>query len=244
MRFDNQDMDTIQLPNTNFTFSAVKPEKLGATEYTLVTIVMDKSGSLGGFENDLLEMVKKVAEACQKSPRADNILLRFVTFANRVHEEHGFIDVLTIDLKDYAAFNCNGGTALVDASYSAIEATAKYSKILLDQDYSVNSILYIITDGDDNGSVHGFNDLKKSIEDVQKSELVNSMTTILIGLNTSECGGYLETFKDSSGITHYLDMGDVTASKLGKLGGFISKSISSQSQSLQTGQQASIDLTF
>jgi hypothetical protein len=37
----------------NFTFSGTRIDSLGATEYTLVTIAIDVTGSVHGLENDI-----------------------------------------------------------------------------------------------------------------------------------------------------------------------------------------------
>jgi hypothetical protein len=57
----------------SFQFSAIRPEDLGATEYTLVTIVVDITGSIADFADELLKSVKAIIEACKKSPRAENL---------------------------------------------------------------------------------------------------------------------------------------------------------------------------
>lgn len=42
--------DTLESSIQGFTFSAVRPDALGAVEYTLVTLVLDKTGSVTGFK--------------------------------------------------------------------------------------------------------------------------------------------------------------------------------------------------
>ena len=49
----------------NFSFSAVRIENLGATEYTLGTLVIDITGSVANFADELLEMLKKIVDACK-----------------------------------------------------------------------------------------------------------------------------------------------------------------------------------
>ena len=69
--------------------------------------------------------------------------------------------------------------------------------------------------------------------------------TDLIGINTKECGTALENFKERAELSQYIDMGDVTEGKLLKLGGFISQSISAQSQTVGSGQPSQpVPLTF
>ena len=51
---DANTMQTTQI--ANFAFSGVRPDKLGSTEFTLVTLVIDKTGSVSGFGKQLLAM--------------------------------------------------------------------------------------------------------------------------------------------------------------------------------------------
>lgn len=239
------DTDVKQIPGSSFQYSAIRPEKLGATEYTLVTIVVDKTGSVYEFSDELLEMVKEVIKACQKNPRSENLMVRLIQFNENIDEVHGFIPLVDINADDYDPINCGGCTALFDASYSAIGANNDYAKVLIDQDFEVNGAIYIITDGADNDSTYSANDVAKLMLDSHKQEIIESLITVLIGINTSECGRELQAFKDQAKLTHYVDMGDVTSGKLAKLGGWISKSISNQSQSLGTGGPSKVsNLTF
>lgn len=239
------DVDIKQIPGSSFEYSAIRPEKLGASEYTLVTIAVDKSASVHSFADDLLEMVKQVIAACQKNPRAENLMVRLVAFNSSIEEIHGFIPLMDIDPDQYTSIYPNSSTTLYDTAFSVIEATTDYAKILVDQDFEVNGAVYIITDGEDVSSTYGKDAVKKAIDNSRKQEIIESLITVLIGINTQECGSSLQAFKDNSGLDQYIDMGDVTAGKLAKLGGWISKSVSSQSQSLGTGGPSqTTSLTF
>lgn len=222
--------------NLSLVYSGVRPEDLGATQYTLVTIVCDKTGSLSGFENDLMQSIKTAITACKKSPRAENLLIRFTTFNNSVTEEHGFKLLSQIDVdNDYKLLNCDGMTALYDASYEGVGATLEYAKTLVDQDFDCNGIVFIITDGADNKSVNNVADVNRIIGSAVKEEKIESLLTILVGINDGQCKQYLDDFKDKAGITQFVSVGEITPGKLAKLAAFVSKSVSSQSQSLGTG---------
>jgi len=237
---DNNNRDIISIPNSSFEFSAVKPDLLESPEYTLTSIAVDTSGSVNAFANSLLEMQKAAIKGCKKSPREENILLRLTQFNSQLNEIHGFVELPKVDPDAYPSISCGGGTALYDATYEAIAATLNYSKSLINQDYSVNSIVYIITDGDDNDSRVTPAMIKKLIEDAVYSEIAKSMVTVLIGINADQYQSKHLAFQKEAGLTHYINIGDVTPSKLAKLGGFISKSVSSQSVSLQTGTNVDI----
>jgi len=230
---------------SNYKFSAVKLDSLGASEYTLVTIVVDRSSSLYGYDRDLEKMIKESVDSCKKSGRVENLLIRLVSFNQQESEEHGFKLLNTIDLVDYDnLIKTSGSTRLFDSAYHAIEATAEYAKIMAKQDYFSNAIIFVITDGDDNSSTYGPGQIKTLLEKVRQSEDLESIAVVLVGMNgEAYVQQYLDDFKKDAELDEYIDMGDVSASKLAKLAGYISRSISSTSQALGGGGK-STSLSF
>ena len=223
-----------------FKFSGIRTEHLGATEYTLVTIAVDETGSVGGFANELRESLIAAVEACQKSPRSDNLLMRVIKFSsmfpNGIEEIHGFKPLAEIDArKDYPDFVPGGMTPLCDACYSAIGAMNVYGQKLVDDEFGVNAIAFVITDGGENASVATMEMVRKEAERAVTGEIVESMVSVLIGINASDCKVMLEDFQRKAGLTQYIDAGEATKGKLAKLADFVSRSVSSQSQALGTG---------
>lgn len=243
----NNEMESIQLPGPgNFQFSRIRPDLLEETEYTLVTLVTDITGSVENFSDELLKMKKEIIKSCNKHPRKENLLIRDILFNSRVgvKEVHGFKPLSMIDPdNDYKSLDCDSLTNLFDATYTSIEATLLEAKNLIDQDYGCNGAIFIITDGEDNESSYTKNQIKNLIESSSKAENIESLISVLIGVNSIGCKSFLEEFKNDSGLTQYIDIGDVTPNKLAKLAKFISESISSQSQALGSGS-ASQPLTF
>ena len=231
-------MDVHNIPGGGtFQFSAVKMDNLGATEYTLVTVAMDTSGSLQGFEQELKKTIGSIVDACKKSPRAENLMLRYIQFNSDLSEVHGFKLLSTINAADYEAPRPYGRTALHDATYSSIGATLTYAKKLIEQDFNCNGICFIITDGLDNESKTSPTMIADMAKKAKIGEDIESLITVLIGINTqdAEVKRELPVFSQEAQLTQYVDAGDATAGKLAKLAAFVSKSISSQSQALGTG---------
>ncbi len=232
-------MEDGKIPGGNFTFSAIRTEHLGASEYTLVTIAVDITGSVDGFEDQLRQCLITAVNSCKKSPRSDNLLIRVILFSSSlqggIKELHGFKPLAEINPDDYENFNPGGGTPLVDATYSAIGATNAYSKTLYDDDFRNNAIVFIITDGDDNASVMKSSAIKKEIEKGIKGEFLESMVSILIGINAAQYLTELQSFQIEAGLDQFIDAGDVSERKLAKLADFVSQSVSSQSQAVGTG---------
>jgi len=235
----DDNMQAMNVPGGgNFQFSGIRPEDLEATEYTLVTLVVDVTGSVIDFKDDLLNMEKSIVKACQKHPRAENLLLRLIHFNSLIgiHEIHGFKPLKDIDSDAYEKIDPNGATPLYDAAYNAIGSTLTYAKTLLDQYLNVNAVVYILTDGENNVSILGRSDVGKILSDAKRHEDIDSISTILIGLDhgNGNVARYLEKFKDESGMDQFIDVGEATPQKLAKLANFVSQSVSSTSQALGT----------
>jgi len=234
------DMDTTNIGGSNFTFSSTKINHLGATEYSLVTIAVDVTGSVEDFADSLRQMLITVVKACKKSPRAENMLIRVIKFSssfpNGVEELHGFQLFKDIDPdKDYPALHCGGMTPLCDACFSSFGAMNDYGKKLVDSDYLVNAIMFVITDGEENASSASMKMVQDEAKKGVSGEILESTTSVLVGINATKSSGSLNAFKDAAGITQYVDAGDVTEGRLAKLAGYISQSVSSTSQALGTG---------
>lgn len=239
---------TMEQLNTasNYKFSAVKVDELGATEYTLVTIAQDTSGSVSKFKKEMENCLKTVLDSCRKSPRAENLMARLVCFDDNLKEVHGFKMLETIQPSDYDnALDIGGYTALFDAVQSSVEATVQYAHILREQDFLSNAIIFVITDGDDNASRASANTVKQAINRSINSEVLESITVVLVGVNTVDAriADYLSDFQKQADITQYIDIGTATTGKLAKLASFVSQSISSTSQSLGSGSASQL-LTF
>jgi uncharacterized protein YegL len=234
----DKDIETLNA-GSGYKFSATKITALGASEYTLVTLVVDASGSVSGFAAQLEQCLKTVFKACQKSPRKDNLLMRVVQFNDVLTEIHGFKLLGSIQESDYDnALSIGGSTALWDACDEAVQATATYGKQLMGQDYLCNAILFVVTDGESNrGSIMTPDPIKKAIEMARRAENLESIVTILIGVTNDDTSlnAYLQDAKNGAGFTQYISIGTASAGKLAKLAAFISHSISSTSSALGTG---------
>ncbi len=243
-RFDN--MQTVTLPGAgHFQFSAIRPDTLGASEYTLVTIVVDVTASVFEFRLALQDCVTSVIAACQKSPRIDNLMVRLLHFNGTRQEVHGFVPLNQIDVSAYKPLQCSGATALYDAVFDAVGATNAYAKTLFSQDFDVNAAVYIITDGMDNCSKVRPKAIAEQVRKAMKQEYLESLVTVLVGVDThnASVSAHLQMFQSDAKLSQFVDVADADAEHLAKLGRFVSQSISLQSQALGTGV-ASQTLSF
>ena len=229
-------MSMFTTPN-QFTYSAVDMTQLGATEYSLVNILVDESSSVSSFKKELDDCLKVIVDACKKHPRSGNLLARVATFSSRgVAEIHGFNNIGNIDTSKYDVMP-SGSTPLYDATLDAIDTTGSFAKTLTDQDYFANGIFFVITDGEENCSHTGtVAKIKSTLAKLRQTEALESIKAILIGVNVS--GGtnsYLDSFKNDAGFDEYIALSDASAGKLAKLAQWVSASISSTSQALGSG---------
>lgn len=232
----NLNVDKFDIPGGSFSFSAIKPEHLKETRYTLVTIACDVSGSVARYKDLLEQALKDVVKACRHSPQKENLLIRVMLFNGLVTELHGFRPLADIDEDKEYSLGVGGGTALFDASYEAIIATTRYAEILSSQEFTANGIVFIITDGDDGSSTTTAKSVATVVSAALKNEEIDSLTTVLVGVDVDkDCTQYLSKFKNDAGFDAFIDIGDASAGKLAKLANFVSKSISSASKSLGTG---------
>lgn len=245
-KFDDV-MESRKIPGTHFGYTGTRLADLtGATEYTLCTIVLDESGSTAAFKDDMEKCLKEIVKACRYSPRADNLMLRLVAFETNYREVHGFKLLQSCNPADYD--NCykpGGFTALFDSSWDAIEATKDYAKQLTASDYLCNACVFILTDGDDNASKMSAQNVKEALNKCVESEALESLVSVLIGVNVQNqaIADFLENFHKQAGFTQYVEMNNASEKTLAKLAAFVSKSISSQSQSLGSGGPSQ-SLTF
>ena len=240
-----QDLENFKLPGS-YGYSATKLSDLGATEYTLVTLVVDDSGSIESFRQDMVNAIKEVVKACRYSPRADNLMIRLVTFSNSLKEVHGFKLLANCNPDDYdGILNQGGMTALFDATVNSVDATSAYGKTLVESEFSTNGIVIVITDGADNQSSNGIDAVSASLKKATTNETLESLVSILIGVNVTDpqLAAVLNDVHTKGGFTQFVNLADASAKTLAKLAKFVSKSISSQSTALGTGGPSK-SLTF
>jgi hypothetical protein len=222
-----------------YQYSGTRPDKLGALSYTITQIVTDQSGSVYDYKNEIEAMLEAIREACNKCDNNLNLLQRVTKFNHTLEELHGFRELVTIQPGEYkGTINPTGNTALTDAACESLDCLKSYAGTLKAKDYTCNAIGFIITDGEENSSVKTEAHVKKLVEELRKGELVESIRIILVGLvpQGSKTSQELDNWKTRAGIDEYVCVGEATPQRLAKLADFVSKSVSSTSQALRTGQ--------
>jgi hypothetical protein len=221
------------LPSGGYQFSHESLENLGSSEYTLVTVALDISGSTHSFHEDVKECMKSILRSCRMSPRADSIMMRVVEFNHTIKEIHGYVQLANLDESIYdSGYHAGGTTDLFGAMLNTQEAAFAYGDQLTQSDYSVNAINIVVTDGYDTENNASPEMIKRSTEQAFTSEKLESILSILVGLNE---GHELKDVASRAGINQFIPIQSVDDKAFAKLAQFISSSIDSQSQALGTG---------
>jgi hypothetical protein len=243
----NDDNDaTYRTIGSGFQFSAISADDMGASEYTLVAIAADKSSSVSGFADEIEGCLVTSLQGCMNSPRVDNLLVRLLTFNSNLDEIHGYKHLADCPISDYKGIiKPNGCTSLFDACISSIDSLATLGKQMIQDKYTANGLSVIITDGMDVGSTQTLNAVAEAIDRSRRTECLESILNILIGINVQdrEVSDALNSLKNVGKFDQYIEAKDATPKTFARIAGFISKSISSQSQAIQTGK-ASVLITF
>lgn len=225
---------------SNFQFSGVSLDNLTEEKYSLVTVVVDMSGSMSGYEREVENCCHRIVEACKLSPYRNNLLLRLVTFNYDIQEVHGFREITRLTPNEYSnKFRATGGTNLYPSTRTSVDASLAYARTLTAQDYQVNGVVYIITDGGDTSGTP-LSTVKDALDVVKRAEVLDSLAVILIGIGPQSVSAGLSNFHVQAGLTEFANLSDLVQHQsmtgaLAKLGGMVSRSIVSTSRSLAGG---------
>lgn len=236
------DLTSRALPGSHYGYSGTRIDRLGASEYTLVAIATDASGSVGAFQSEIEACIKATMEACRQAPRADNLMLRITQFDSRLTELQGFAPLHTLKAP---RLSIGGATALYDAAVNAVASVTDYGRDLVSNGLSANAIVFVITDGEDNASTLTPASVADAVRAAVADEHLESVLTVLIGVNVAQprLAKALMAFSASAGFDHYLELAKADAGTLARLADFLSRSIAAQSQVLGTGGPSRV-LTF
>lgn len=228
-----------------FQFSGAKLERLEelSAEYVIATIVLDVSGSVSPYIDEIQDMARAVVATAKKDPNRSKILLRVLTFGTHVEEIIGFKPVLDVDEDSEINLSINGMTALYDGAQDALQATESYTKHLYNADFIINGLVIIITDGAENASRHATNSSLHAVATRLKNpgfEELESMAIIAVGVGSSMSGTSLATFGKQLLADEAIDAKDFSEETIKRIGNFISESISSASQAVGSGGPSKI----
>lgn len=243
----SQQIQSFMIPGGGYGYTGTPVDSLMSFENTLATALLDESGSTSGFARDMELCTQAIVKSLRHCPRQDNLIYRHCHFGTNFREVHGFKPLSQCNEADYdGCYQPGGTTNLYGSCKNVLLATLDYAEKQAANRYLVNGIVYIITDGQHYapGESATPDDVKLALAKCISSESLESLITILIGVNPNDkIRKSLKEFHDYVGFTQFIPMDEANEKSLAKLGNFISKSIQSQSQALGT-KGPSQSLTF
>lgn len=120
--------------------------------FTSITVILDKSGSMWHLASDTIGGFNQFLKEQKETPgEAILTLCTFDTDYHLIHECKALNDVPNLDDKTYVP---NGGTALLDALGSTIDSVGKQLSSMKEEERPSKVVFLIITDGQENSSKH------------------------------------------------------------------------------------------
>lgn len=228
---------SFMVPGGNYGYTGAAIDTLQSFENTIALGLVDESGSTSSFAKQLEACIKEIVQSLRDNPNADKLLYAHYHFDTNFREVHGFAELNGINPSDYDGSWAGGGrTTLYDSEIKVINFVGDYGKQMAAQRYLCNGIIYVLTDGMDWGSVLTPAEVKAALAAVVSGEELESLMTILIGINDDQgVQDGLEAHANEVGFTQYIPAGKADKKTLSKIAGFVSQSISSQSQALGSG---------
>lgn len=206
-------------------FDAVDLAGFESNESTLVSVVVDMTGSTNRFADQILEMIKNIISGCKAAPKWEAFLIRVTVFNSLVgvKELHGFLPLKEIDGDAYPALVANGLTNLNNAVFDGVDAIAHIGGLLTAQYRSVNALLAVVTDGENNQFGRTEDEIATALRDAVTMEKVEGIVPFVVGINTSTYGALLADFCQKTGMK-FVDAGECSPKKVAQIGGLIAQS--------------------
>lgn len=217
--FDFNDIDF------NLDFSNFNPEEVETDETINAVFIVDTSPSISTYVKELNYAFNDFTESMQKSHIADKLFVSIIEFNRDVKVISGFQPVANIAKMDFSK-RIGGYTSLYDGVHKGLQNALDYRKNLENSGVETKTLLFVITDGEDNNSKKSPRSIKKIIDKIKKDEKsAFSFTSILFGVGDDAT---FENAQKDMGIEHLAKIG-MSGNQMKKMIGFISQSISSVS---------------
>jgi uncharacterized protein YegL len=211
--------------NFNLDFGNFNPEEIQVDETINAVFIVDTSGSIGSYVKDLNFAFNDFTQTMQKSHVADRLFVSIVEFDEDVRIRTGFQPITNIPPMDFSK-KLGGATSLYDAVILGLKNALEYRENLENSGVETKTLIFVITDGDDNNSKNPAHIVKQKLDQIKKNEKsAFSFTSILFGVGND---ADFERARNEMGIEHLAKVG-TSGKDMRKMIGFISQSISSVS---------------
>lgn len=203
-------------------FANFDPSAIQSSETINVTFVIDRSGSVSDYVDDLNNVLNDFLHELQRSHVSDRVMMQIIEFDSQVEVKSAFHPIA--DVKDFN-ITPRGCTALYAAMLAGLENAVAYKEEQENNGLSSKSLVFLITDGLENCGGDP-NKVKAKINEIYKDEQ-NSFAFSIIMFGLGETAGF-ENARDDMGIRpEMMATLGTTAKELRKMVNFISSSVSS-----------------
>lgn len=221
--------------NFNLDFGNFNPDEIESDETINAVFIVDTSYSVQTYVNELNLAFNEFTATMQKSHIAVKLFVSLIEFNDNINVVSGFQPITNIPPMDFSK-KIGGATALYDAVKLGVENAIDYRLNLENSGVECKTLVFVITDGEDNSSTNPARVVKSLLTKIKSDERsAFSFTSILFGVGTQANFSAAQT---SMGIEHLAKVG-TSGAEMKKMIGFISQSISSISAG-----QAPPTLTF
>lgn len=215
----NNEFDNFDL---GLNFNNFNPEEIQIDETINLVFVVDVSPSVGKYIDDLNNAFNDFVQTMQASHVHDRLFVSIVEFDEDVRVRSGFQPIIGVPVTIFSPQG--GGTALYNAVIAGIKNAVEYRDNLGDSGIKVKTLVFVITDGEDNESPSGASKIvKNTLENIKANEKnAFSFTTILFGVGNQ---ANFEKAQLEMGIENLAKVG-TTGAEIKKMITFISSSVS------------------
>lgn len=157
-------------------------DDVNSSEVTLVTILLDDSGSIayGNNEQVIRDGVNMILDALGATKSKDGILIT-CAYLNNKAPLYPYVPLANAVRLDARNFNANGGTPLYDRTVETFGLVLAKSQEFADAGVSCRSVTVVVTDGADAGSRRRAQDVLPLTKDLLRQE-----THIICGMGIND----------------------------------------------------------
>ncbi len=119
-------------------------------DYCHVSVVLDRSGSMGDIKNDIIGGVNEFVQKQKEDPGFMTFSL--AQFDNEYEVVHHFVDLVNVPELTDETYEPRGSTALLDAIGRTISSTGQHLLELSENERPSKVLFVIVTDGEENAS--------------------------------------------------------------------------------------------
>ncbi|MCU0496718.1 MAG: VWA domain-containing protein [Anaerolineae bacterium] len=145
-------------------------DELNTDDVTLLVVILDESGSMGGVRNEVIDSFNQMTRALNDSKNSDSILMSAWKFADQPRLLFGYTPIDRVKDLTKADYDPQGSTALYDTILDGFRGIVAYGQDLRNNGLRTRAIIVVISDGEDNVSKYTASAVHTVSQDLIKQE--------------------------------------------------------------------------